>query len=129
MREWETRARRLVTVSALDVMRDRLLAEGLCVGAGPDDDRWFPPAARSGLSPERAREAQRAARRACAGCPVMELCREWALVTRQEYGVWGGRAEHELAELREARRLEKRRAARRAGRRRVGTASTGDTAA
>ena len=45
----------------------------------------------------------------CASCPVREACLEYALVTRQEEGVWGGMTESQ-------RRRERRRraAARRA---------------
>lgn len=42
------------------------------------------------------------AKRVCARCPVRLHCRDFALKTRQEYGVWGGMSE-------EARRLAWRR--------------------
>ncbi|MGW7087597.1 WhiB family transcriptional regulator [Streptomyces sp. NPDC054871] len=35
------------------------------------------------------------AKKVCARCPVMEQCLQWALETRQEYGVWGGYDERE----------------------------------
>lgn len=35
-------------------------------------------------------ESSRAAKRVCSGCPVIAECREWALDTGQEFGVWGG---------------------------------------
>lgn len=35
------------------------------------------------------------ARRICHRCPVMLLCQDWALTTREEYGVWGGLSENE----------------------------------
>ncbi|MFI6881156.1 WhiB family transcriptional regulator [Streptomyces sp. NPDC050400] len=41
----------------------------------------------------------------CVACPVMERCRQWALETGQEHGVWGGLSEAE-------RRRHKRRVAR-----------------
>jgi WhiB family redox-sensing transcriptional regulator len=34
-----------------------------------------------------------AAKAVCRRCPVFELCRQWALETREEYGVWGGLSE------------------------------------
>ncbi|WP_433893388.1 WhiB family transcriptional regulator [Streptomyces sp. CA-111067] len=51
-------------------------------------------------------QAQRA-KAVCAGCPVIESCREWAMRTGQDAGVWGGLSEEE-------RRSLKRRRARRA---------------
>lgn len=35
------------------------------------------------------------AKRVCAACPVKEPCLEYALATRQEYGVWGGTSERQ----------------------------------
>ena len=37
----------------------------------------------------------RAAKRVCAGCPVLEHCRTYALENREGYGVWGGLAPEE----------------------------------
>lgn len=31
----------------------------------------------------------------CRSCPVLAACREWALTTRQKFGVWGGLGEKE----------------------------------
>jgi WhiB family redox-sensing transcriptional regulator len=31
-----------------------------------------------------------AAKTICAGCPVLTDCRDYALATRQPFGVWGG---------------------------------------
>lgn len=31
----------------------------------------------------------------CRACPVLATCREWALTTRQKFGVWGGLGEKE----------------------------------
>ena len=36
-----------------------------------------------------------AAKAVCRGCAVMEQCRDWALETGQEFGVWGGLSEDE----------------------------------
>lgn len=35
------------------------------------------------------------AKRICAGCPVRQMCLDWALETREEFGVWGGLDERE----------------------------------
>ncbi|WP_369265928.1 WhiB family transcriptional regulator [Streptomyces harbinensis] len=46
------------------------------------------------------------AKAVCHQCPVMAQCRQWALESRQDFGVWGGMSEDE-------RRVLNRRAARR----------------
>lgn len=38
-------------------------------------------------------EDQDAAKAICATCPVMDICRQWALESRQAFGVWGGLSE------------------------------------
>jgi WhiB family redox-sensing transcriptional regulator len=48
----------------------------------PDDERG---AARS--------NRLAAAKAICAGCPVVQQCREHALAVREPYGVWGGMSE------------------------------------
>ncbi|MFB7673126.1 WhiB family transcriptional regulator [Kitasatospora purpeofusca] len=45
------------------------------------------------------------AKAVCRRCPVLEQCLQWALLTGQDAGVWGGMSEDE-------RRAMKRRAAR-----------------
>ncbi|MFC9847757.1 WhiB family transcriptional regulator [Streptomyces sp. NPDC060223] len=35
----------------------------------------------------------------CRACPVIEACAQWALDTREEYGVWGGLSETERRSL------------------------------
>ncbi|HWN31977.1 MAG TPA: WhiB family transcriptional regulator [Pseudonocardia sp.] len=45
-------------------------------------------------NPSRARRTARA-KEVCASCPVMKPCREFALRTREPFGVWGGLAETE----------------------------------
>lgn len=57
-------------------------------------------------------EAQVAAAKAvCATCPVRELCLEFALVTRQDDGVWGGLDENERRRARRRRQDAARKAA------------------
>ena len=57
-----------------------------------------------------------AAKRVCAGCPVMVECREHALLQPEPYGVWGGltAAERRVVLARRRRREMERRAAARA---------------
>lgn len=45
-------------------------------------------------NPSRARRTARA-KEVCARCPVIDPCREFALRTREPFGVWGGLAESE----------------------------------
>ena len=41
------------------------------------------------------REDERAAIRICATCPVRDECLEFALETRERFGVWGGMTERQ----------------------------------
>ena len=64
--------------------------EGSCRQVNPEV--FFHPEGERG--PTRSnREA--AAKAVCAGCPVLQLCREAALAAREPYGVWGGLSESE----------------------------------
>jgi WhiB family redox-sensing transcriptional regulator len=38
---------------------------------------------------------ERAAKAICRQCPVLEECREYALVVREQHGIWGGMNEYE----------------------------------
>jgi WhiB family transcriptional regulator, redox-sensing transcriptional regulator len=55
-------------------------------------------------NPSRARRTARA-KEVCHRCPVMDLCREFALQTREPFGVWGGLAEAERRIILERRGL------------------------
>jgi WhiB family redox-sensing transcriptional regulator len=59
--------------------------EGACVGL--DSAVFFSPDAERGAA-KRNREA--GAKAVCAGCPVIEQCRQHALTVREPYGVLGG---------------------------------------
>ena len=52
-----------------------------------------------------------AAKAVCATCPVRDACLEFALVTRQDDGVWGGLTETERRRLRRRRQEAARRTA------------------
>lgn len=43
------------------------------------------------------------AKQICARCPVALECLEYALRTEQQYGIWGGKNEKELKQLRRHR--------------------------
>ena len=48
---------------------------------------------------ERRRRRELRAQLLCAECPVSTPCRDYALRTRQQYGVWGGLTESARVEL------------------------------
>ena len=51
-------------------------------------------------------ETQEKAKAICATCSVCEVCLEFALVTNEYYGVWGGTSEKQRRRLRAQRRRE-----------------------
>jgi WhiB family redox-sensing transcriptional regulator len=55
-------------------------------------------------NPSRARRTARA-KQVCAHCPVLQSCREFALRTREPFGVWGGLAESERRAILEGSEL------------------------
>jgi WhiB family redox-sensing transcriptional regulator len=67
--------------------------EALC--AQIDPVLWFPLLGATSF----------AAKRICLTCPVRTDCLEWALATRQAYGVWGGLSTKERDEEMRARRM------------------------
>ena len=80
--------------------------------ADPDPALWREAAACRYLDPElffplsvTGRGAAEAgqAKAVCARCPVRQACLDFALVTGQEFGIWGGRDERELRLLRRER--------------------------
>ena len=52
-----------------------------------------------------------AAKAICAACPVREACLDFALITRQDDGVWGGLDENERRRVRRRRQEAARKAA------------------
>lgn len=70
--------------------------EAACRGMG--SSFFYSPSGERGLD-RQARE--QAATAICSGCPVREKCADFALSTRQEFGVWGGLTESD----RESRRI------------------------
>lgn len=63
---------------------------------GVDSDVFFHPAGER--EPSRS-ERVAAARAVCAQCPVRDQCAEFALQTKEPYGVWGGLSESERQDL------------------------------
>lgn len=70
-----------------------------------EDPELFFPVGSSGPAILKIEEAKSVCRR----CPVMEQCRQWAMDTGQEAGVWGGLSEDERRSMkRRANRLRAR---------------------
>jgi WhiB family transcriptional regulator, redox-sensing transcriptional regulator len=59
-----------------------------------DPDLFFPVSS-AGIAQREIAEALAV----CARCPVRAPCREFALRTRQQHGIWGGTTEHERRQL------------------------------
>ncbi len=70
-------------------------AHAACADA--DSDLFFPVGVTGPAIPQIA-----AAKAVCAQCAVQCACLEFAIVTNQEYGVWGGTSEEERRVLRRA---------------------------
>jgi WhiB family redox-sensing transcriptional regulator len=66
---------------------------------GEDPELFFPNGAREGVLDQVGR-----AKSVCARCSVRPECLEWALVTCQDAGVWGGLDEEERRRIRRERR-------------------------
>lgn len=64
--------------------------EGACREADPN--LFFHPEGERGAARRRRADA---AKRYCAACPVLEMCRERSLEAREPFGVWGGLSEDE----------------------------------
>ncbi len=85
-----TTTRRARTAAAPDSRNWQAL--GAC--RDEDPDLFFP----IGHSPQ-ALEQTEEAKRVCWRCPVMQLCGQYALETRQDLGVWGGMSEYDRRRL------------------------------
>ena len=66
--------------------------DAACLGAGPN-----------AFYPERGEDVL-AAKAVCAECPVKQDCLDYALETRQLFGIWGGLSERQRRALRPRRR-------------------------
>lgn len=62
--------------------------------AETDPEAWFPP---------KGTAAPRLVFALCAGCAVVEKCREWG-IEHQELGIWGGTTDHDRKAIRRARK-------------------------
>lgn len=89
------------------------LADGACVGQGPDlwygdhvcDQVCDRPAGCTARKEEERFTRVRKAKAVCNSCPVQDYCLEYALVTDQTIGIWGGLTERERRGLQQKRRI------------------------
>jgi WhiB family redox-sensing transcriptional regulator len=65
------------------------------------DTKFFYPEGREQKDIE---QRQQLAAKFCQGCVVQKECLDWAMATRQEYGVWGGHTEQQRKRLRKKRK-------------------------
>ncbi len=72
-----------------------------CLGENPE---IFFPIGTTGPALEQIQHAKAV----CQRCPVATQCLDWAIDTRQDTGVWGGRSEDERLALRRARQRRRR---------------------
>lgn len=70
-----------------------------CLGVNPE--LFFPE---RGASTTEAKEV-------CRGCVVRKACLEYALTTREVYGIWGGKSENQRRKMRRERAAAARQAA------------------
>jgi len=71
-------------------------------------DLFFPPFEEEDPSGQEAKRLIAEAKKVCASCSVRLECLEYALETRQEYGVWGGTTSLERKRIRRQRRRSKK---------------------
>jgi len=69
---------------------------------GIHETHFIPPSTREKERDRKARE--KTAKRICAGCPVLDACREYAFRVDERLGIWGGLTERERAQVTESRR-------------------------
>lgn len=57
--------------------------QGLCGSGEHDPNLWYPEAPQVEIKALQAK-------RICGQCPVLQQCRDWALLHHEHAGVWGG---------------------------------------
>jgi WhiB family transcriptional regulator, redox-sensing transcriptional regulator len=82
------------------------MARAACVGTvtRPDDDVFFAPSIEEAVGCAKAAAAEAGRREVlavaiCNRCPVQRECLRYAVATRQQHGVWGGRTPEQLHRL------------------------------
>jgi len=75
----------------LELERPEWMADAACIGK---PQAWFFPGRG---------ELTSTAKNICAGCPVLDTCREYALGKGEHHGIWGGMSERERRRVRATR--------------------------
>jgi WhiB family transcriptional regulator, redox-sensing transcriptional regulator len=70
---------------------------------GMDPDLWFPTKGDVATG--------EAAKAICAQCPARMPCMEFAVATRETFGIWGGTSERQRQRIRKQRREQRQREA------------------
>ena len=91
----------LTSSRSLNTASDNWRANSSCRDTDPD---LFVPVGTTGP----ALEQIAAAKAVCDSCEAKEPCLEFALITNQDSGVWGGTSEEERRKLRRARAAARR---------------------
>lgn len=68
---------------AFTLLADAIKKHGSPVCQEIDGELWFPESGGESY-------AQRQAKKYCEECPVRAECLQFAIVNREEYGIWGG---------------------------------------
>lgn len=63
------------------------MSEGIC--ASTDPEAFFPEVGISGKE----------AKQVCLGCPVREICLQYALQHKEKFGIWGGKSERDRRKI------------------------------
>jgi len=64
-----------------------------------EPDLFFP----EDLTPLRKNEATELAKQLCSSCPVLDLCKSYAITSRENYGIWGGTTPEERSQIKRKR--------------------------
>ena len=64
---------------------------------GPNQAIFFPPPRLERRTDKRQREQR--AKEICAACPILDVCRGYALEIGEQHGIWGGLTAKERREL------------------------------
>ncbi len=92
-----------ISAEPIDIEHDDWRDHAACRDTNPD---LFFPVGTTGPAIEQIAQAKAV----CGECPSQSACLEFALVTNQDSGVWGGTSEEERRKLRKAWLLRQRKA-------------------
>lgn len=85
-----------------DGITDDWKKDGLCFATAPPGEKETPFFPHNEQSNDGTKYRQ--AKAMCDACPVVDACLEYAVATRQEYGMWGGLTPRQRKSRRHGRR-------------------------